>query len=133
SRLGEMFEKIPSQSSELINGLITGVALGLLWSPCAGPILATITSLAATQSINWKIALLTLSYSFGAAIPMFFITYGGNKIIQMVEKVSPYTKTIRKLFGMLMIISALTIAFNADKLLQILTLKYFPTIIIYDT
>src|SRR3989338_3063881 len=49
-------------------GLITGLSLGIVWSPCAGPILATIATLAATKAVNLGIILVTLSYVTGIFI-----------------------------------------------------------------
>jgi cytochrome c biogenesis protein CcdA/thiol-disulfide isomerase/thioredoxin len=118
--------------SGFLSGMILGVALGLIWTPCAGPILAAITTLAATRAVTLNTILITLMYSLGAALPMFLIAYGGSKIIYSTSMVSRYAETIRKFFGLLMILSALAIAFHVDVILQQFTLKYFPMITIED-
>lgn len=106
------------QRGGFIGGFIFGIALGLLWTPCAGPILAAITTLVATQSVNFTIVLITLAYSIGAAIPMYLIAYGGSKVIQSSRFLSRHAEGIRQFFGVLMILTALAIAFHWDMLLQ---------------
>ncbi len=81
------------------SGFLLGVALGLIWTPCAGPILATITTLVATNAVTWATVLTTLTYSIGTALPMFLIMYGGNKITSSTTTLAPYTELIRKIFG----------------------------------
>jgi len=145
--LGKYFSKLTSGISSLGNkiqeksnfagegffsGFIFGIALGLIWTPCAGPILATISTLVATNAITYSTMLITLSYSLGTGIPMFLIAYGSNKIINSTNMISQYTEIIRKLFGILMIFCALAIAFHFDVILQQITLKYFPIINIED-
>ncbi|MFI5333331.1 MAG: cytochrome c biogenesis protein DipZ [Candidatus Babeliales bacterium] len=116
-----------------VSGCILGIALGLLWTPCAGPILASITTLVATRAVTWNAVLVTLAYSIGAALPMFAITYGGNKIINSTQRLAGYTEIIRKIFGVLMIVSALALAFHVDVVLQQIAANYFPMINIEDT
>ena len=60
-------------------GFVLGTTLGLVWTPCAGPILGSILTLLATQSEpRWAAVLLTF-YAVGAAIPMLAIGYGGRR------------------------------------------------------
>src|SRR3990172_2038875 len=54
-------------------GLIIGLSLGLLWTPCVGPILASVISLAITGSVTFQAFIITFSYSLGTSIPMFII------------------------------------------------------------
>jgi cytochrome c biogenesis protein CcdA/thiol-disulfide isomerase/thioredoxin len=114
------------------SGCILGVALGLLWTPCAGPILASITTLVATRAVTWNAVFVTLAYSAGAALPMFAITYGGNRVINSTQYLAAYTEIIRKVFGVLMILSALALAFHADIVLQQIAANYFPMINVED-
>lgn len=114
--------------TELIKGLLIGIALGLLWTPCAGPILATITTIAATEGITLTSILITLAYSIGAAIPMLLLCFGGAKIINSTTALAPYAHTIRQIFGIIIITSALAIIFHADTFIQEKVAHLFPSI-----
>lgn len=132
SRISALGNFVQNQSSRIGSpfwgGFIMGIALGLIWTPCAGPILGTITTLVATGALSLSAVIITCAYSMGAAVPMFFIIYGGQKIIGASSALSRYSEIIRKIFGILMIVGALAIAFHADIYLQQLTIRYFPTI-----
>lgn len=121
-----------SSGSGFKGGLLFGFALGLLWTPCAGPILAAITTLVATQSINLNIILLTLAYSIGAAIPMFLIAYGGSKIIQSSRFLSSHAEGIRRFFGVLMVFTGVAILLHWDMVLQQQITRAIPPILIED-
>src|SRR3989344_7972248 len=60
-----------AQHHGFFGGFITGLSLGIIWSPCAGPILATIATLGATQQVSFQVVLLTLAYVVGVGIPLF--------------------------------------------------------------
>lgn len=109
------------------SGLITGIALGVVWSPCAGPILATIATLAATQSVNLGIIIVTLAYVTGIGIPLFvFVSYGA-KLFSRLKKISPYTGRIQKIFGLIMLLTSAAILTNYDKLIEAKLLNIFPS------
>jgi len=124
--------QLPSEGSGFWSGFIFGSALGLVWAPCAGPILAAITTLVATNAVTWSTFFITLAYSLGTALPMFLIIWGGNSIANSLTFIAPYTNTIRMIFGILMILGAAAIAFHADVVLQQITARYFPTISIEE-
>lgn len=121
-------EHASSIKTEFISGLIIGIALGLIWTPCAGPILATISTVAATGGITFTTILITLAYSTGAAIPMLLICFGGSKIINSTTALAPYAHTIKQIFGIIIIVSALAIIFRADILIQEKIVHFFPNI-----
>ncbi len=120
------------KESGFVSGVILGVALGLLWTPCAGPILAAITTLVATQSINFSAVLITLAYSIGAGIPMFLIIYGGNRVIRSSRFLSAHSEGLRQCFGGLMVLTAVAIALHWDMILQQKVAGLVPTALIED-
>lgn len=129
TRLGSVVQgESKNVGSGFWGGFVLGCALGLLWSPCAGPILATITTLVATRAIAWSTILLTAAYSIGSAIPMLLIMYGGNVMLNSMKSIEGYTGIIRRLFGALMIVGALLIGFHGDTVLQHLVENYLPSI-----
>jgi cytochrome c biogenesis protein CcdA/thiol-disulfide isomerase/thioredoxin len=129
ARLGTAIEQQASQvKAEFLSGFIIGIALGLIWTPCAGSVLATITAIAATQGISLTTILMTLSYSIGAALPMLLICFGGTKIIQSTTAFTPYAHTIRQIFGVIIIATAVGIILHADVFIQEKIAHYFPSI-----
>lgn len=78
---GASLQSAAGSSSGFWSGLLLGLALGLVWTPCAGPILAAVTTLVATHAVNFETVLITITYTLGSAIPMFLIAYGGNKAV----------------------------------------------------
>lgn len=116
-----------NQRSGFMSGMIIGFALGLVWTPCAGPILAAITTLVATQQVSWEIVLLTLSYSLGAGLPLLIIAYGGQRALSF-PSLAKHTERMRQIFGALMILTAVALVFNWDVAFQQSILDYFPSI-----
>ena len=60
------------------SALLLGMTLGLVWTPCAGPVLASILTLIALQKDLLAAAILLLFYSLGVGVPMLIIAYGGQ-------------------------------------------------------
>ncbi|MBP9691534.1 cytochrome c biogenesis protein DipZ [Candidatus Woesebacteria bacterium] len=107
-------------------GLLIGFSIGLLWTPCVGPILASVISLAITGTVTFDAFLITLAYSMGTAIPMFFIMLGGQNALRRVPWLLSNLGHIQKVFGILMILTAFAIFFNVDRKFQTYILSTFP-------
>ncbi len=107
-------------------GLLIGFSVGLLWTPCVGPILASVISLAITGTVTFDAFLITLAYSLGTAIPMFLIMLGGQNALRRVPWLLSNLGHIQKLFGVLMILTAIGIFFNVDRRFQTFVLNTFP-------
>lgn len=114
------------QKTGFVSGYVTGFSLGLVWSPCAGPILATIATLAATQALNWQIVLVTLVYVAGIGVPLFIFASVGSAIFNKSRLLSPYTARIQQIFGIIMILTAFAIATGYDRVLQANLLDKIP-------
>ena len=114
------------QTPGFTSGFITGFSLGIVWSPCAGPILATIATLAATQAVNFSVFLVTIAYVVGIGIPLFIFATLGRNILTQSRLLSPYTGRIQQIFGVIMILTAISIFTGYDRVLQAKLLDSIP-------
>src|SRR3990167_2002034 len=114
------------QHTVFLGGLVIGFSLGLLWTPCVGPILASVISLALTGTVTAQAVAITFVYSLGTAIPMFAIMQTGSSALQKVPWLVARTPAIQKAFGVLMMVTALAIFFNIDRQFQTWVLQTFP-------
>src|SRR5579871_241275 len=126
SKLSGFFGQNKTQGNGFIPGFVTGLSLGVVWSPCAGPILATIATLAATGQISFDVVLVTIAYVIGVGIPLFAFAYGGQQFIIRAKGLSKYTGRIQQIFGVVMILAAIAIFTNYDQILQVKLLSMFP-------
>ncbi len=108
-------------------GFATGSALGVVWTPCAGPIFAAIATLSVTSSVNFGIILVTIAYLIGVGIPLFLFSYGGQKLVSDTRFLSKYTGRIQQIFGVVLLLTAILIGTNYDKELQVKILNAVPS------
>lgn len=125
---GRLANLVPSGQNRtgFWGGLIIGLSLGLLWTPCVGPILASVISLAITGTVTAQALLITLAYAVGTAIPMFGIMLAGSTALQKVPWLVRNASRIQKAFGVLMILTAVGMLFNVDRRFQTYILTVFP-------
>ncbi len=107
-------------------GVVIGFSVGLLWTPCVGPILASVISLAITGTVTLDAFFITLAYATGTAIPMFGIIFAGQKALHKLPWLTNNLGFIQKAFGFVMILTALAIFFNIDRKFQNYILDTFP-------
>ncbi|HTA17567.1 MAG TPA: cytochrome c biogenesis protein DipZ, partial [bacterium] len=107
-------------------GYVAGFFMGILWTPCAGPILAAVATLAATRAVTLQVFMVTLAYVLGMGVPLFFVSLGGNVVFAKMRKFSKYTGMAQRVFGVVMILVALMIYTNYDKTIQLKVLAAFP-------
>jgi cytochrome c biogenesis protein CcdA/thiol-disulfide isomerase/thioredoxin len=102
-------------SGDLGGGLLLGVSLGLVFVPCAGPVLATVSVLAAQHRIGVELVLLTLFYAAGAGAVFLLFALGGQRVSRRVRASRAWW---RPALGVVTAGAALAIAFNLDQTLQ---------------
>lgn len=127
SRITGSFAGREGVRSGFLGGFVTGFSLGIVWSPCAGPILATIATLAATQSVNTAVIAVTIAYVAGVGVPLFLFATVGTSFFTRNRSISRYTGKIQQVFGLVMILTALAIITNYDKTIQARLLDAFPS------
>jgi len=109
-----------------LGGLVLGLTLGIIWTPCAGPILASILVLIATQGSSAKSAILLLAYAVGAGLPMLAIAYGSQWITAKVRRLAQYSARLRQIFGVLILLLAVAMYFQYDTIITNKLTAYFP-------
>ncbi len=102
-------------SGDLGGGFFLGASLGLVFVPCAGPVLAAVTVIAANRDVRLDGILLTLSYAAGAALPMLAIAFAGQRAARALRA---HAVAVRRVSGVLVGAAALAIAFGLDQELQ---------------
>jgi cytochrome c biogenesis protein CcdA len=107
---------------------LLGVSLGAVWTPCAGPVLASILVLVVkAQDPAWSALLLTL-YALGAAVPMLGIIYGGQYATRHVRAVARHAQRLQQVFGVLVLATAAAIYLQYDTLAYAWAAQHLPTL-----
>jgi thiol-disulfide isomerase/thioredoxin len=106
---------------------MTGMSLGVVWSPCAGPILATIAALAVTREVSVDVVLVTLAYVTGVGIPLLLFSSAGAWLFTKSRLITRYTGRIQQAFGIVMILAAIGMYTNYDTVVAATLLDTLPT------
>ncbi len=108
------------------SGLVLGLGLGVVWTPCVGPIMASVITLALSSSVDSASVFITLAYTLGTAIPLFLIMNGGRALLQRVPWLTKHSSGIQRGFGVLMLATAIALFTGADRLFSSWILQVFP-------
>ena len=115
-------------SSGNAGGFVLGMSLGAVWTPCAGPVLASILVLVAkAQDIGWSATLLVM-YALGAGIPMLVIAYGGQFMATRVRMLARHSHRLIQVFGVLILLTGLAIYFQYDVVIYAALADFSPTL-----
>lgn len=114
------------QDQGLWGGFLLGASLGLVWTPCAGPVLGSILTLVASKQNVAESASLLFAYALGASLPMLAIAYGGQAATTRVRAIAKYSATIQRVFGVLIVLVAIGLYFGIDRTVQTYLIAHFP-------
>jgi cytochrome c biogenesis protein CcdA len=117
-------DAVPKQSGAFVLGL----SLGAVWTPCAGPVLASILALVVQAHDPTKTVRLVGLYALGAALPMLALIHGGQAIVQRVRGIARHAVTLQRAFGVLVLASAAAIWFQVDTQIAAHIPSIFPTL-----
>jgi cytochrome c-type biogenesis protein len=129
-RAGDLLNRVPRISIQAqsgnVGGFILGTTLGLVWTPCAGPVLASILTVIATAPhIEWQ-ALLLIVYAVGAAVPMLAIAYGGQFVTTRVRSIARISHRLQQGFGAVIIVFAAATYLQYDTLITAWFSQFYP-------
>jgi cytochrome c biogenesis protein CcdA/thiol-disulfide isomerase/thioredoxin len=110
-KVGEIVERpflvlTRRRAGDLGGGFLLGASLGLVFVPCGGPVLATLTANAATNRVGGWIVAIAIAYAVGAALPMLAIARGSRRLTTSFRQ---HARTIRVGAGVLMALAAVVI------------------------
>jgi cytochrome c biogenesis protein CcdA/thiol-disulfide isomerase/thioredoxin len=112
--LGSRLTEKEGQRDSIWSSVVLGVATGLLWAPCAGPILGIIFTAAALQGASFNTTLLLLAYALGAATSLALALLVGGKLFARMKKSLGASERIRQVLGVLVLAGVAAIALGLD-------------------
>ncbi|HEY2837028.1 MAG TPA: cytochrome c biogenesis protein DipZ, partial [Rhizomicrobium sp.] len=93
---------------------LLGIATGLLWAPCAGPILGLVLTGAAISGASVQTTLLLLAYALGAATSLALALLVGGRIFQAMKQSLGAGEWVRRALGVLVLAGVAAIGFGFD-------------------
>ncbi|PZM12518.1 cytochrome c biogenesis protein DipZ [Rhizobium tubonense] len=100
--------------STVVASLLLGVATGLLWAPCAGPVLGLILTGAALQGASVGTTLLLLAYALGAATSLALALLIGGRVYQVMRNSLGVGEWVRRGLGVAVLVAVVAIGLGAD-------------------
>ncbi|MFD6531034.1 cytochrome c biogenesis protein CcdA [Streptomyces sp. NPDC060184] len=100
------------------SGFLLGLALGAVYVPCAGPVLAAITVAGATQRIGVRTVLLAVAFAVGTAVPLLFFALAGRRVGERVRAFRTRQRGVRIAAGLVFVVLALGLTFDVTDALQ---------------
>jgi cytochrome c biogenesis protein CcdA/thiol-disulfide isomerase/thioredoxin len=116
-KLGEVIERPfarlgASRYANQGGGFILGLSLGLVFVPCAGPVLTAISVAAAHHHAGVSSLLVTLFYALGVTIPLLVLAVVAQRATTSWSSLRSHLPTVRKVAGVVLGVATLAIAFN---------------------
>ncbi len=108
-------------------GLLIGSGLGLLWAPCAGPLMGFVIGLTAYAGLSPEGVAITLAYTLGAGVPMLLIAYGTRSFTARAKRLGRRTGVIQQTFGALTVLVAVALLFGLDTQIQSFAQRSLPS------
>jgi len=112
--LGSRLTEKEGQQDSVWSSVVLGIATGLLWAPCAGPILGIIFTAAALQGASFNTTLLLLAYALGAATSLALALLVGGRVFARMKKSLGASERIRQVLGVLVLVGVGAIALGLD-------------------
>lgn len=108
--------------------LLIGASLGVAWTPCAGPVLASVLALAASAQAPGRATALLGLYAIGAGVPMLAIAYGGNWVSSRLTSLTRRADLLRKGFGVIAIAVAVLQLLHYDIAFTAWATQWLPSV-----
>jgi cytochrome c biogenesis protein CcdA/thiol-disulfide isomerase/thioredoxin len=114
-RLGDRLSHNADAGPSVVNSFLLGIGTGLLWTPCAGPILGLILTGAALGGASVHTATLLLAYAAGAATSLTVALLAGGRIFAAMKRSLGADEWIRRILGVAVLAGVAAVAFGLDR------------------
>jgi cytochrome c biogenesis protein CcdA/thiol-disulfide isomerase/thioredoxin len=114
-QLGNRLSRNSDSGASVLNSFLLGIGTGLLWAPCAGPILGLILTGAALQGASAHTAILLLSYAAGAATSLAIALLAGGRLFAAMKRGLGVEEWIRRILGVAVLAAVAAVAFGLDR------------------
>ncbi len=111
---GGKLQGSPSNEISVGKSFVLGISTGLLWAPCAGPVLGLILTGAAIQGPGARTSFLLLSYALGAATSLGIALLAGKKVLSVMKRSVSFDVWIRRGLGVAVIMGVIAISLGWD-------------------
>ena len=118
--------QLQNYRSGLFGSYIIGLSFAFGWTPCIGPILGSVLSIAASSETVTTGIILLMIYSAGLGIPFLLAAYGIGGFLKFLSKIRKYIRTIEIFTGLLLILFGFLILTNRIQEIAFFFIKYFP-------
>ena len=114
-QLGGRLSGNPDSSAGLGQSFLLGIGTGLLWTPCAGPILGLILTGAALSGASAHTAIFLLVYAAGAATSLALALLAGGRVFAAMKRSLGAEEWIRRILGVAVLAGVAAVAFGLDR------------------
>jgi cytochrome c biogenesis protein CcdA/thiol-disulfide isomerase/thioredoxin len=114
------------------SGVLVGAGLGFVYAPCAGPILAAVVSVSATQGASGELVAVALGYAAGSALVLLLIAYGGRRLLDRL-RAAGRGPVVQRVLGAVMVATAVAVATDVDVRFQTALADDFPEVVVNPT
>ncbi|HXR97626.1 MAG TPA: cytochrome c biogenesis protein DipZ [Terriglobales bacterium] len=125
-RLGARLQKGRQEAASPAASLVLGASIGLLWAPCAGPILGLVLAASALSGVTPRTLGLLLAFALGAAASLAVALLAGQRVFQSLKRSLGAEEWVRRALGALVLVGVVAIALGADTRL-LAAVQYFNT------
>lgn len=131
-RIGLLFREarfqVRNKPIGYLGAYIVGLAFAFGWTPCVGPVLATILLIASTSGDAWDGAILLFAYALGIGIPFVLAAFFAGPFMRFMGRFRKHMGAVEKVMGGLLVITGILFLTGSMQTLSFLMLEWFPAL-----
>src|SRR5690606_33663363 len=105
--VGSSIEIVNNMQGGFWGGDLFGGLVGIIWTPCAGPILVAVIFQVVVQNTTFISILIVTAFAIGAGLPMLLIALIGRGVMTRIAVFREYTSLFRQVLGLIIVLTVL--------------------------